>query len=70
MKLVQVGWNLPDDAGEAEFLVNMTDAQEKELEEILKAAFHQGKVTDYWLADAIVFPFKTFMEKVVTKRAR
>lgn len=70
MKLVQVGWNLPDGAGEAEFLVNMTDVQERELEEILKAAFHYRKITDYWLADAIVFPFKTFMEKVVTKRSR
>ena len=67
MKLVQVGWNLPEGAGEAEYLVKLTDTQERDLEAILKAAYQQGKVTDYWLADAIVLPFKTFMEKVITK---
>jgi len=67
MKLVQVGWNLPEGAGEAEYLVKLTETQERDLEAILKAAYQQGKVTDYWLADAIVLPFKTFMEKVITK---
>jgi hypothetical protein len=66
-KLVQVGWNLPNRGGEAEYLVNLTDAQERELEEILKEAYHQEKVSDYWIADAVIFPFKTFMKKVIKK---
>ena len=64
MKLVQVGWVVG--AGEpVEYLVNMTDSQYSELEAGLKGAYAHGAVSEYWLADALVFPFKTFMEKVV-----
>lgn len=65
MKLKQVGWSLPESTESVEYLVNMTDPQERELEAVLKDAYASGKVTEYWVADAIVFPFKMFMKKVM-----
>lgn len=69
MKLVQVGWVVG--SGEpVEYLVNMTDSQERELEAGLKDAHARGTVSEYWLADALVLSFKTFMEKVVKASRR
>jgi hypothetical protein len=63
MKIVQVGWSLPKGGEPVEYLVNMTDAQERELESTFKSAYAQGQITEYWMADAIVLPFKIFMKK-------
>ena len=65
MKLVQVGWVLGASGDPVEYLVNMTDSQERELEAVLKDAYAHGRVSEYWLADALVLPFKTFMEKAL-----
>lgn len=64
MKLIQVGWVIG--AGDpVEYLVNMTDSQERELEAVLKEAHAHGRLSTYWLADALVFQFQKFMKKVV-----
>jgi len=65
MGLVQVGWVLPDREEPIEKLVNMTDSQEREVESILKEAYAEGQVTEYWLADAVVLPFDNFMRRVL-----
>lgn len=65
MKLVQVGWSLGGSGDPVEYLVNMTDSQERELEAALKFAYAEGRISEYWLADALILPFKTFMKKAL-----
>lgn len=60
MELVEVGWVLKGDTEPKEFLVRMSEVQRLEVERALKEAYADGRVKEYWLADAIVLPFRAF----------
>lgn len=61
MNIIQVGWSTPEGTEPIEYLVNMTSGQQAQLESKLQEAVSKGRITEYWMADAIILPFKTFM---------
>jgi hypothetical protein len=67
MGLFEVGWNVAGKRDSDEYLVELTNVEARKLEEILKARYHSGEISDYWIADAIVFSFPQFEKKVLFK---
>lgn len=67
MSLMQVGWIGTNqfDGREQEHLVDMTDAQTREVEQVLKERYKKGEVFSYWINDALPYDFKTFLKKVL-----
>ncbi len=54
MTLYHIGWFLPGRDEPEERLTRMTEEQFSQFEKTLKEAESQGRIVEYWLADAIV----------------
>lgn len=65
MSLYEVGWMAVGSSEADEHLVEMTKAEAYDVELVLMARYGRNEISSYWLADALPFPFKTFMKKVL-----